>query len=252
MSRWRALARSVPKRGEPDAHNKDRAAISRGRRGRLLAAVADGATQGYHDEAWAEALVSAWVASGVPARGTNAALGAAIARLSSHRAPASPPAGDAPWYVAAKAARGAYATLLALEVRPDHRRWRWQALAVGDTDLFVLDARRELVAAFPVESSSAFGATPALIGTRAPAHDLGPGRRLRRRGILPPGGALLVATDALAKCLLEASASGAPLWGEASASLRSQRAFACWVESLRNGGGLGDDDTTLLVVERVR
>ena len=71
-------------------------------------------------------------------------------------------------------------------------------------------------------------------------------------GSLLPGDCLFLMTDALAQWFLYAHEQGRRPW-EAVAPLldpsRPEDAFAAWVGGLRAGGGLRDDDVTLLGIE---
>ena len=252
MSRWRVRARSVPKRGEPPDHNKDRAAVARPRRGRLLLAVADGATQAHCADEWAQLLVDAWMGQRLAVGHSNATLATTLDELSAVWHAIAVPPGESPWYVTAKASHGSFSTLLGVDVRLEGRAWRWTVLAVGDTELFVVDGGDVLIAAHPVARSTDFNSTPPLLATGPRNPDVAPRRRIRRTGLLPADGRLIAATDALAKCLLAADEAGVPLWIDAVVATRSDRSFAGWVGHLREVGRLNDDDTTLLIAERVR
>ena len=252
MSRWRVRSQSVPKRAEPAKHNKDCAGFRRPRRGRLLVAVADGATQAYQAGSWASILTAAWIDGELSSKHSNASLSAAVSRLAERWRAENAPAADAPWYATAKAARGSYSTLLGLEMERKGRAWHWRLLAVGDTVAFVLGRDGRLVASHPLADSGEFGSSPPLLGTGRSNPDLETGRRLRRKGTLEDGGRALIATDALAKCLLEAHESGIPIWAAAVDAARTARTFSRWVAVLREAGQLDDDDTTLMVLERGR
>lgn len=241
----------MPKRTEREDRNKDRARATWIARGGLLAAVADGATQGYRSEAWAESLVQAWVVGGMAGKRSNEALERQIDALAAAWRAGSSPSAQAPWYVSAKAARGAHSTFLGLRISRSGRGWRWSALAVGDTELFVLDGYGGCPVRYPLKVASEFTARPPLISTLANP-DLRPGRTLRREGPLPRGGWLLVATDALAKYLLSADEAGMPAWLDARRAATSHSAFRGWIANLRAAGKLDDDDTTLVAVERTR
>jgi hypothetical protein len=214
-------------------------------------AVADGATQAYLGETWAQILVDAWARKKLSVSQSNDATRLAIDMLATSWLEAAEPPSDAPWYVAAKASRGAHATLLGVDLRLNHRAWRWRALAIGDTSLFALNEELALEASYPVLSSRDFTSTPALLTAGGSNPDLARGRRIRATGALPRGGLLMVATDAIAKCLLAAEEDGLPLWGQAVDAVATKRRFARWVEELRGSRRIDDDDTTLLVAERV-
>jgi hypothetical protein len=199
---------------------------------------------------WAELLVRAWIDGRISASDSNSSISEAVRHLAqTWRATADPGAG-APWYLSAKAGRGAHSTIIGVEFTHVGRLWQWKALAVGDTDMFVLTADDVLVYAYPLSDPAAFTSSPFLVSTGGENAALAPGQRLRRRGVLRSGDRLMVATDALAKCLLVAHQAGEPLWGDAAAAVRSRRGFADWVASLREGGRLEDDDTTLMLVRR--
>ena len=99
-----------------------------------------------------------------------------------------------------------------------------------------------------MENSSAFGNGPDLIGSRggpvpSPEYASGP---------LRAGDRLFLMTDALAEWFLHAHESGRRPWEAVDRLLsleRPEEAFAAWVEQLRDGDGLRDDDATLLVIE---
>lgn len=252
MSRWRVQIRSVPKRDEPAKHNKDRTSVGRPGWGSLRLAVADGASQAYKADVWAKLLVDAWTQRRLDTTHSNARIAATIGRLGAVWGVDEEPSSHSPWYVAAKASRGSFATLLGVDLRYKRRAWRWRALAVGDTELFVIDASYELRIAYPVARSADFGPAPMLLSTGRRDSDLPPYRHMRASGLLPAGGRLVLATDALAKCLLAAHEDGKPLWAEAIAAGGATRTFIQWIRDLRANGRLDDDDTTLLIAERTR
>lgn len=252
MSRWRIRVRSVPKAAEEAYRNKDRVRVGRPGHGRLVVGVSDGATQAFGSGDWADLLVGAWGDRTLSTTRSNRAIGERLGSLASAWRAGVTTSDSVPWFVTAKAARGAHATFLGLELRFVGRSWHWRALAVGDTELFVLDADRALTAAFPIDRSTDFGGFPELIGTTDPAGSVRPGRHIRKSGVLHHCGQILVATDALARCLLAAHEAGHPLWDSADAAARTHDAFAGWVSELRASSRIEDDDTSLVTLERAR
>jgi hypothetical protein len=235
--RWRALSR--PKHGSTadeyeDAWATDPAA------GRF--AIADGASESAFAGLWARLLAEGFVASrrrldlldwldGARHRWSATVMGLAL-----------------PWYGAMKRDEGAFATLLGLDVRlptPD-RPGLWQAVAVGDSCLLRVRKGRS-VRSFPVRKASDFGNVPRLIGSR----DTMPPETEFTSGALLPGDRLFLMTDALALWFLHAHERGGHPWEAIElvfAAEQPEEAFTAWVEHLRQGEGLRDDDVTLLSI----
>ncbi len=140
-------------------------------------------------------------------------------------------------------------TFLGVQVRRPSpgRPGKWRAVAVGDSCL--IRARPDgNIRSFPMRKSADFGNQPRLIGSRGaavPEPD-------HASGALLPGDRLFLLTDALAQWFLHAQEQGGRP-AEAVASVLSAAepdgAFAGWVEELRRGGGLRNDDVTLIHVE---
>jgi hypothetical protein len=140
--------------------------------------------------------------------------------------------------VAEKLDDGAFATFLGLTVGSDH----WQAVATGDTCLFVVrdDGLRK---AFPVQAASAFGNRPDLIGSR----QKGRVRAATIREAPAAGDRLLMMTDALAEWFLAAHEAGARPWQELAG--RTADDFPAWVADRRAAGTLKNDDVSLVVID---
>jgi hypothetical protein len=144
-------------------------------------------------------------------------------------------AANRPWYVAAKAAEGAFATVLGLSLHADGR---WRAVSVGDCCLFhVRDGA--LVQSWPYEGPDAFTNRPALVSSRTdrsvPTPDVA-------GGSWHPNDRVVLATDAGAAWLLRAGLD--PL-------REGPEAVPDRVQAARADGALRNDDVTLLVVDLV-
>lgn len=144
---------------------------------------------------------------------------------------------DAPWYAMAAMAMGAHATLLALRIEESG----WKALAVGDSNLFLVREGR-LCRAFPIEQAEMFEQAPSLIaslsGGRCPVH--------RTEGISAPGDVFILATDAMARFLMEQE-----IWNWAVSLLDDpspESRFFDAVQKGREARQLKDDDTTLMLL----
>jgi hypothetical protein len=142
--------------------------------------------------------------------------------------------------VAEKLEDGAYSTFLGLLIEP--AEGRWQAVATGDTCLFLVrgDALRK---AFPVQRAEAFGTRPELIGSLYK----GRVRAAATKGKLEPGDRLLLMTDALAEWFLTEHEAGHAPWQELDEL--TPDTFTGWVDERRTDRRLKNDDVTLLLID---
>jgi hypothetical protein len=234
--RWHAFR--LAKAGHSAEEYEDAFAAAAGR-----FAVADGASEASFAADWARLLAEGFVAArGKPWEGLDwlPPLRKRWAAAVDGRA--------LPWYAETKRDAGAFATLLGLALQPPSAKkpGTWRALAVGDSCLFHTRGGRVL-AAFPVESSTAFGSQPPLLGSR-PGE--GPDSE-QARGRYRPGDRFLLMTDALAQWFLARDEQGdCPAEAVAGllAAVDPDAAFVSWVGEQR-GQGLRNDDVTLLVVD---
>lgn len=146
------------------------------------------------------------------------------------------------WHVAEKLRDGSFATFLGVTVELGETSGRWQAIAVGDSCLFLVRGGR-LACAFPVEKSAAFGTRPQLIGS----HSEGRIRVSAARGDLADGDSLFLMTDAMAEWFLAGHESGKTPWKEIAGL--SDSTFVGWVERERKERRLKNDDVTLLTID---
>ncbi len=221
---------SVPKHDGDEAVSEDAAAV-RTDPWPLRAAVADGATESAFAARWATVLVRGMVDQAV----TPEALAAALPDWQAQwRDAVAARAQDAPWYVQAKAADGAFATLLALELS---REGRWRAVTVGDGGLFQLRDDRVRVA-WPTADPEAFTNRPALLPSRPsrPVSEPEP-----TTGAWRPHDVFLLATDAVAAWLLRTDPLRARDW--------TADTFRTAVQAARAEGTLRADDATVLILE---
>ena len=198
-------------------------------------AVADGASESFAAGEWARLLVDAFVQNG-PIKnwlvGPREDWGKAVA-------------GQAvSWYAEEKLTVGGHATFLGLSTRMVDGVVEWDAVSVGDACLFHI-VSGACLASFPLSRHSDFNTSPALIGlkTGIPAWKTS-------RGTLRPGEALLLATDALAQCLL-ATAEERAFAGPGLLCLDEDDDLALWVAVQRTSGKLKNDDVALGIVEFV-
>jgi hypothetical protein len=137
-----------------------------------------------------------------------------------------------PWYLEAKLAEGAHATVLALGIR---NGGGWSAEAVGDCSLMHLREGR-LLRAWPIEDPTGFGHRPTLVSSspETPVPEIE-----STEGEWAAGDVLLLATDALAAYLLANDPTEAVGLDE--------RGFAIFVEGALSRG-LRNDDVTLVEI----
>jgi hypothetical protein len=210
-------------------------------------AVADGATESVFAKSWAQLLVDQFVAAADcrPADWSE--------RLMSLQQPWTAGFLQRPlkYYAEMKLQEeGAFATFLGVVVAPaEGERRAWQAVAIGDSCLFH-SRQGQLLNAFPVEQAGQFGNTPPLVGSRSSLDRLRQHQQVREGDSLS-GDRLWLVTDALAQwCLSEQEAGNCP-WAELErfcATETTDEDFALWIEELRSGKRLRNDDVTMLVV----
>jgi hypothetical protein len=206
-------------------------------------ALADGASSAWRAGDWAAALAAAWVADapgpdrpfGAWLEGPRAAFTAEDAALV-----------DRPWFTSAAAARGAHAAFVGLVLEVDDGQDggapRWRTSAVGDVCCFhVRDDR--LIAATPVDAADHFTSRPDLL---ASLPDADVPTVVTAAGTLVAGDVLLLASDALAACLLHLDAAGEPVW--ATVRRLDAASFRAFVAASIGAGLLERDDATLVRV----
>ena len=209
-------------------------------------AVSDGASESAFAREWANTLTAAFVT-----RPLN--LGALTEdALREWLAPAQKewhkrvPWSEIPWHGEAKARAGAFATLLGVTVAAaseDPARLSWNAMAVGDSCLFIV-RDDSLHTSFPLEDPSLFDNNPSLICSNPAGTDGLWQRAERARGECEDGDLFLLASDALARWLLVEAAAGRKPW-ETLMSL-DEDSWPGWVEEQRDAASMGNDDMTLL------
>jgi serine/threonine protein phosphatase PrpC len=231
MSRFSISYRtlSVPRQGEE--RTEDAVAVQ-GDRWPVTAAVADGATESIFAAPWAESVAQGLVATDAT---TEEAFTTALPDWQDEwQSKITQRASEEPWYVSAKAEEGAFAAVLGLSL---NRHGHWQALSVGDCELFHL--RDDTVQrAWPVEDPDAFSNRPALLPSRS-------GRSIpspqTTTGTWQAGDFFLLATDAVAAWLLRTD--------PARGRVLDEETFRERVVSAREEKTLRNDDATLLIMK---
>jgi hypothetical protein len=230
-----ATAWWAPKSGNTASEYEDAYAV---KPEALRFAVADGASETSFARQWAELLVEGFVQDAPSA----AALHDFVAPLQAVWAEGQKGKATA-WYSERKAKEGAFSSLLGLTLEGE----RWRALAIGDSCLFVVRSGKVL-RAFPLERAEQFSNRPSLLSSVARSNAGVYEQVAVVEGDLAANDRLLLMTDALAQWFLVETELGRRPWA-ALAKLGTPEQFAAFVDFLRAGGALRNDDVTLVSVE---
>lgn len=248
MLHWEVAAFSAPRKGYDERENEDawEQFPKRQHQGIYLrAAIADGATASSFAREWAQLLAHTFVcrrfvtASGLKRAVTDAAPSwwrTVFAR-------------PLPWYADEKARRGAFSSLLGLNLAGDgvfgwSQSGNWQAVAAGDSCLFQLRGDALLVA-FPLQDAGQFSDTPALLSSHLARN--GQVQITASSGRWQVGDAFILATDALAAWFLAETGQGGQPWRSLMA-LPHQAAFRAWLDERRASDHIRNDDATCVVI----
>ena len=200
------------------------------------AAVSDGASESAFAQEWANVLTEAFASRPPDIYGlTEGSLCDWLASAQEEWR-VGIPWDRIPWHGEAKARAGAFATLLGVTFNAapsGSPRLYWQALAVGDSCLFVIRGDR-LWLSFPLEDAAQFDNNPALVCSNPDnTGDLWENVR-RSEGECLAGDLIILASDALACRFLERNAAGDKPW-ETLLALDAS-GWATWVEEQRRTG----------------
>jgi hypothetical protein len=220
-------------------------------RGRF--ALADGAAESPHAALWARLLVEEFVRQNEYLPHWSSWLPSLqerwLSTLSFREYPRNGKA-EVPWYLEPGLAQGAFATFLGLVIAEND----WFALAVGDSCLFQV-RRGELMRTFPILRAADFSNAPWLVGSRTSPIEVPHKNGLQQYGQCQAGDRFWLMTDALAQWFLVESEAGGKPWRSlealtyaGSSDDEAQHAFALWIEGLRGGRQLRNDDVTLLAI----
>lgn len=217
--------------------------------------IADGATEGLLSGAWADILVKAFCRSNNDRPNINLIVEKALknwelwmknylVERGRHNKPIQ-------WYEEPGLKKGSFSTLLGLVFSNNEESdgGEWQALAIGDSCLFLI-RDENLVQSFPIEDSSSFGNCPALISSNPMRN-----RDLTESGKIYSGkwcsnDNFYLMTDALACWFLQESEAGKLPWlSYPFAEINKELTFESWVDKLRSTNEMKNDDVTLIHIE---
>lgn len=236
----------VSKKGGPDHDWEDAVAVAphdpaTGDAFRF--AVADGATEAYDARRWANFLTHHYLWHDPPRLDRDSMI--AWLGRTQYRWQAMPPAVLSP-AAERKAAEGSYATLLCGEIAD----WggeppRWIAVGVGDVVLFQVREGR-LVRHFPPLRPADFDNEPNLVHSRPGSFGTITGPLHFDSGELRVGDQLYVATDALAKWMLEQDARHGHRYWRRLDEVDHPETFRHWIAVSRHNAEIVNDDVSLL------
>lgn len=238
-----------------------------------VAVIADGVSSAIFSAAWAKILAKSVLADFPPE--PDADMPAFLAWLDQRRKTwnASINTDNLAWFQKPKLATGAFSTLLWLRLEPcgfpgddwpgekdlldpDKPCFWLTATAIGDSCLFHIRAGRpdfgrfdgtDLMRVFPVENSTDFEASPAVLGSVDLKRD--GALAFQRLGIIVQEGDFVVlATDALSQWALRGYEAGyAPGWENFWAMPETQ--WRTVIDQHRQQGNMRYDDATLLMMQ---
>jgi hypothetical protein len=268
------VAYSAPKDGNAEADYEDAWRVLPGIADEIAGdwigvAVADGATESLLACQWAAMIVDAFAIRSSATRDnasfTETALALAArwpAVVSSYIAERESDGRPLRWYERPGITKGAFATLLALEIATDNSPTtrasanlkcdsppaigNWYSAALGDTCLFQVRGE-ELRVAFPLVASSDFGTNPDLLASCDADGKVITARVRMAMGTVAEGDDFYICTDALAAWFLSRVEAGDRPW-ETLRDL-SDIDFVDWLSRTRQSGELHNDDVTLIHVD---
>jgi hypothetical protein len=235
---------TVPKAGE--TRSDDFVAVSPSDEGGLLC-VSDGATESSYSAEWAEILVNGlrrWSGDFINERPELEALLHNLQEEWNEIVPWDR-LRELGYPFLPKAQRGAHASVLAVRIRDG----LWEAVAVGDCNLFIIDRAARCVLSWPAQRHTEFGSSPVLLSSILGANGLVLDNWLRTiAGKLLPGETLIICSDAVAAFLLERN--DPCLWDELLCiDALDNQFFGTWIDAMRSRG-MKNDDCSVAIADR--
>lgn len=228
----------IGKKGEAKTTSEDAGA---GNDTARVYAVADGATRSFLPGPWAQFLVDAACASGLPTK-RELTRWLAGPREQWRERQAEAAASGAWWNNQGR--RGA-ATFCGIALEYKNDLVEWSAVTIGDACVFVTRENR-LLRALPLESSDAFNSNPRCLFS-TPSDPEPEITIWNDNDNTTTEEVFILATDALAKWLLQRHEAGKPMWNRIS-QIVSEDELLQLVDQERDANRMENDDITLLVV----
>jgi hypothetical protein len=157
---------------------------------------------------------------------------------------------ELPWYAQEKAQYGSHAALLGLTL--DLSVLSWGAIAIGDSNLFVV-RDNELIKAFPIQRPEDFSSAPYLLSTDPAQYIEIESKVLRANGNIRVGDILVIGTDAISAWFLSEAIGNNRPWLQLQDLLGNTRYskidFIDWLNHKRAKKEIKNDDTTVIIIE---
>jgi hypothetical protein len=227
-------------------------------------AIADGATESSFADLWALSLVNKFTSSPPPVTAPPSPFAVWVSPLQKEWH-SQINWEHLPWFAEEKARGGAFATFLGLIFSPDpelekpsffsrmfgmfsapkENHVTWQALAIGDSNLFQI-RDNALLKSFPFVESEQFNSRPLLLSSN-PSRNAQVWADIKyAEGDCKVNDVFILATDALAKWFLAQHEAGGQPW-RTLYSLKTDSDFEIFVAKLRTDSLIRNDDTTLVI-----
>jgi hypothetical protein len=221
----------------------------------LRFAIADGASEGMLSGKWAEILVNSFCRPGMRGLVFKDLIKEAYTQWHSwkccylrERENLNRPV---QWYEEQGMRTGAFSSFLGLTLTENSSgtNGEWEAVAVGDSCLFQV-RRESLIVRFPVEYSSGFNNRPLLISSNTAKNQNLSANTQFAAGDWYFDDCFYLMTDALACWFLQEYESGRAPWLILNDfnTIDQQQTFAEWVNELREGRQIRNDDVTLICI----
>jgi hypothetical protein len=213
---------------------------------KLRFAVADGASEGMLSRHWANVLVRSFCRADLTAMRfpdflahTHQQWQAWYEEYLAYRRQHKP----IQWFEEPGLEKGAFSTLLGLELLERRDGGKWRAVGFGDSCLFQVRGQK-LLHAFPISDPAGFDSRPLLLASN-PAYNQQVGKQVQTlSGNWKAGDCFYLLTDAIAHWFLDKARAGKQPWQQ-FVDLGTP-AFAAWVDDLKSAKMIRNDDITLL------
>ena len=210
-------------------------------------AVADGVSDSAFQRLWANILVKSFVTEARTVQSFSKAWLANWLRTQQSVWNSQVSWETIPWHGRLKAQQtGAQATFLGIRLMPD--KHSWVGIAIGDCNLFRFSKDGSLKESIPNQRSADFSNATQAFSSTIQNQDQMLSQVKLIQGTIDPGDSLVLATDAMARWMLESlEAKRDPLQEIPAAN--EPGVFDEWVGAQRQSGALKDDDTSLLLIQ---
>jgi hypothetical protein len=155
-----------------------------------------------------------------------------------------------PWYAkGSKDKDHGSATFVGLKLLPPNQSGEkiWEALAVGDSCLFQINANLNKIVAFPLDKSEQFTTVTNCFHSLPEYRSYNP---IFMDGVYDQGDIFLLATDALAEWIIKDFENYNHEWKKLI-SVDTEEKFISFINQLRRDGFIKNDDTTLVRIKVV-